>query len=156
MLNREIHTVLRRFDWVAQVKATKPTLLVLLAIGGWDLVPYKLRPILDSATEFPAFKRNVIAFLHLYGFDGLHLDLTLAKKQTSEWDILLVEKLVEASGRLVSWLSFWNLLTYVVYFIVPLFRADQYHGFPGYPKFHHTSWPDYFNACMGANTQVLL
>ena len=137
MLNREIHTVLRRFDWVAQLKAAKPTLVVLLAIGGWDLVSHKLLPILESENKFDAFKRNVITFLRLYGFDGLHLDLTLATKPNFDWDIELVEKLVEASGRLLSRPSFSTLLTRVAYFIVPLFRADRYHGFLGHPKFSH-------------------
>ena len=62
---------------MAKLKEDQSELMILLAIGGWDLSA-KL-DIISSATmdgNTKTFTRNVVEFLRKHDADGLHLDLT--------------------------------------------------------------------------------
>lgn len=67
---------------VLALKQLKPKLKIILSIGGYNEIEQSWVAVSSTAETAEAFSRNVIAYLRLYGFDGLDLDWEFPRDQT--------------------------------------------------------------------------
>lgn len=56
------------------LKTQKPSLKVLVAIGGWNEGSLKYSNVVNNPTTRTAFVKNIVKFTKDYGFDGFDLD----------------------------------------------------------------------------------
>lgn len=56
------------------LKNKKPSLKVLIAIGGWNEGSEKFSNVVNSPSTRAAFVNNIVTFTKKYGFDGFDLD----------------------------------------------------------------------------------
>ena len=63
-----------RYERFQAVKKQNPSLITMLAVGGWNMGSAPFTAICKTAAKRQDFAQDAVKFLRNHGFDGLDLD----------------------------------------------------------------------------------
>ena len=84
------------YQRVVGLKATNPSLKVMLAIGGWSFGTSKFKEVAETRFSRQTFIFSAIPFLREHNFDGLDVDWEYPKAADKENFVAYLKELREA------------------------------------------------------------